>query len=61
VSFVVILWQLSEQAPLHLMGTQWQVTGYLVWAAVIYAAIGTWLTHLVGRALIWLNFYQQRY
>ena len=40
---------------------QWQVTGYLVWAAVIYAALGTWLTHLVGRALIWLNFYQQRY
>jgi putative ATP-binding cassette transporter len=60
-SFVVILWQLSEQAPLHLFGAQWQVTGYLVWAAVIYAALGTWLTHLVGRALIWLNFYQQRY
>jgi len=60
-SFVVILWQLSEQAPLHLFGSQWQITGYLVWAAVIYAAIGTWLTHLVGRALIWLNFYQQRY
>ena len=61
VSFVVILWQLSAQAPLHLFGAQWQVTGYLVWAAVIYAALGTWLTHLVGRALIWLNFYQQRY
>jgi putative ATP-binding cassette transporter len=49
VSFVVILWQLSAQAPLHLFGAQWQVTGYLVWAAVIYAALGTWLTHLVGR------------
>jgi putative ATP-binding cassette transporter len=61
VSFVVILWQLSAQAPLHLFGAQWEVTGYLVWAAVIYAALGTWLTHLVGRALIWLNFYQQRY
>jgi vitamin B12/bleomycin/antimicrobial peptide transport system ATP-binding/permease protein len=60
-SFVVILWQLSEQAPLHLFGAPWPIMGYLVWAAVIYAALGTWLTHLVGRALIWLNFYQQRY
>jgi putative ATP-binding cassette transporter len=60
-SFAVILWQLSEQAPVHLFGTQWPIAGYLVWAALIYAALGTWLTHLVGRALIWLNFYQQRY
>ena len=60
-SFVVILWLLSQQAPLHLFGGHWDVPGYLVWAALIYALLGTWLTHLVGRALIWLNFYQQRY
>jgi vitamin B12/bleomycin/antimicrobial peptide transport system ATP-binding/permease protein len=60
-SFVVILWQLSKQAPLQLFGTDLRITGYLVWAAIFYAALGTWLTHLVGRALIWLNFYQQRY
>ena len=60
-SFAVILWQLSEQAPLHLFGTPWPIAGYLVWAALVYAALGTWLTHLVGRPLIWLNFYQQRY
>src|SRR5262245_34742931 len=61
VSFVVILWGLSAQAPLHLLSGQWSIPGYLVWTAIIYAALGTWLTHLVGRALIWLNFYQQRY
>jgi vitamin B12/bleomycin/antimicrobial peptide transport system ATP-binding/permease protein len=60
-SFVVILWQLSAQAPLYVFGAEWPIMGYLVWAALIYAALGTWLTHLVGRALIWLNFYQQRY
>ncbi len=60
-SFVVILWVLSEEAPLQLFGGELSIPGYLVWAAVIYAALGTWLTHLVGRALIWLNFYQQRY
>lgn len=60
-SFVVILWQLSSPAPLHLFGGQWTIPGYLVWAAIIYAILGTWLTHLVGRALILLNFNQQRY
>ena len=60
-SFVVILWLLSEEAPLQLFGNQLTIPGYLVWAAIIYAALGTWLTHLVGRALIWLNFFQQRY
>ncbi len=37
------------------------LTGYLVWAALIYAVIGTWVTHLVGRPLVKLNFDQQRY
>jgi vitamin B12/bleomycin/antimicrobial peptide transport system ATP-binding/permease protein len=60
-SFVVILWLLSQEAPLQLFGNELTIPGYLVWAAIIYAAVGTWLTHLVGRALIWLNFFQQRY
>ncbi|MGO9401159.1 MAG: ABC transporter ATP-binding protein/permease [Xanthobacteraceae bacterium] len=60
-SFVVILWVLSEQAPLHLFGVQVAIPGYLVWAALFYAAIGTLLTHLIGWRLIPLNFQQQRF
>ena len=60
-SFVVILWVLSEQAPLHLFGAQLTIPGYLVWTALIYAAIGTALTHLIGWPLIPLNFQQQRF
>jgi vitamin B12/bleomycin/antimicrobial peptide transport system ATP-binding/permease protein len=60
-SFVVILWTLSEEAPLHLFGASFAIPGYLVWAALIYAIIGTWLTHLIGWPLIPLNFQQQRY
>jgi putative ATP-binding cassette transporter len=60
-SFVIILWGLSTAAPLTLYGVAWNIPGYLVWAALAYAAIGTLLTHLVGRPLIALNFYQQRY
>ena len=60
-SFVVILWTLSEQAPLHIAGIPFAIPGYLVWAALIYAVIGTWLTHLIGWPLIPLNFQQQRF
>jgi putative ATP-binding cassette transporter len=60
-SFVVILWGLSAAAPLTLYGETWNIPGYLVWAALGYAAVGTLLTHLIGRPLIALNFNQQRY
>jgi vitamin B12/bleomycin/antimicrobial peptide transport system ATP-binding/permease protein len=60
-SFVVILWMLSEGAPLHLFGSEWVIPGYLVWAALIYAVIGTAFTHLIGWPLVGLNFQQQRF
>ena len=44
--------------PLTLFGVT--IPGYMVWVALIYAAIGTTLTHLVGRPLAALNFRQQR-
>ena len=58
-SFVVILWNLSEDAPLTLFGVI--IHGYLVLAALIYAIVGTMLTHLIGWPLISLNFRQQRF
>lgn len=61
LSFMVILWGLSAAAPLHLFGMTLVIPGYLLWAALIYACIGTALTHLIGRALIALNFQQQRF
>jgi len=61
VSFVVILWGLSAQAPLQLFGTTLSIPGYLVWAALSYAAVGTFVTHFIGWRLIGLNFEQQRF
>jgi putative ATP-binding cassette transporter len=60
-SFIVILWTLSVAAPLHLFGREWNIPGYLVWAALIYALIGTYLTHVIGWPLVGLNFNQQRF
>ena len=60
-SFIVILWDLSNEAPLHLFGRDILIPGYLVWGALIYALLGTLLTHLIGRPLVGLNFQQQRF
>jgi vitamin B12/bleomycin/antimicrobial peptide transport system ATP-binding/permease protein len=56
-SFIAILWQLSGSATI--LGVE--VPGYMVWVALAYAVLGTWITHLVGRPLIGLTFEQQRY
>jgi putative ATP-binding cassette transporter len=61
ISFAFILWGLSNAAPLILFGTRIAIPGYLFWVALIYAFVGTILTHLIGRPLIRLNFMQQRY
>ena len=61
ISFVVILWTLSDQAPFQVFGYDIAIPGFLVWAAIIYAIAGTAITHLIGRPLIALNFQQQRY
>jgi vitamin B12/bleomycin/antimicrobial peptide transport system ATP-binding/permease protein len=58
VSFIVILWGLSQDFTLP--GTSIVVPGLLVWFAIVYAILGTWLTHLIGRPLIKLNFDQEK-
>jgi putative ATP-binding cassette transporter len=57
LSYLGILWGLS--GALTVFGIS--VPGYMVWVALIYAFVGTWLTHLVGRALVPLRFRQQRF
>jgi putative ATP-binding cassette transporter len=61
VSFVAILWGLSGALTLPLGGSSIAIPGYLVWVALVYAIVGTWLTNRIGRPLVRLNFDQQRY
>jgi len=56
VSFIVVLWGLS--GPLEVLGVS--IPGYMVWVALLYSVVGTWIAHLIGRPLIRLNFLQQR-
>ena len=61
VSFVFILWKLSGPLQFTLGGIDFHIEGYLVWVALCYSIIGTWVTHKVGHKLVNLNFVQQRY
>ena len=58
-SFIGILWTVS--GSIAIPGTALELPAYMVWAALLYALVGSWLTHAVGRPLARLNFMQQRY
>ena len=57
VSFAIVLWGLSRSFILP--GTAIAVPGFLFWVALIYAGLGTVITHLIGRPLIELYFQRQ--
>jgi putative ATP-binding cassette transporter len=62
ISFLFILWTLSGPLTIPLWGdAHIVIPGYLVFAAFIYAALGTWLTRRIGYPLVELMFNQQRY
>jgi putative ATP-binding cassette transporter len=60
-SFAAILWRLSGTLDLPLGVAHLEIPGYMLWAALLYALVGTWLTHYMGAPLIPLNFDQQRF
>lgn len=55
LSFLGVLWVLSAQI-IFVVGTQsFFIPGYLVWCALAFAVLGSWLTWSVGRPLIQLH------
>jgi vitamin B12/bleomycin/antimicrobial peptide transport system ATP-binding/permease protein len=55
-SFAWILWDLS--GSLTLWGIE--VPGYMLWVALVYAVVGSYLVVKIGRPLVGLNFQQQQ-
>lgn len=60
-SFVVILYNFSGSLSFTFMGKTWTINGYMLWASLLYSVIGTYITHIVGRKLVKINFIQQKY
>ncbi len=61
VLFLGVLWRLSDAFPMTSLGFSFNIPGYLIWIALLYALLGTLITHFIGRALVLFNFLQERY
>ncbi len=62
VSFSVILWNLSGSFNLeNIIGINIEIPGYLVWIALIYAIIGTYVAILIGKPLVQLDYSQEKF
>lgn len=55
LSFLGVLWVLSEQVVFTVGDRSFSISGYMVWCALAFALAGSWLTWLVGRPLIQLH------
>lgn len=60
VCFIFVLWNLSEVLSFSAAGQKIHIYGYLVWTALAYSVLGTWITHKVGHRLVSLNYLQQK-
>jgi putative ATP-binding cassette transporter len=61
VSFAAILWNLSEQWRFSWNGEELRIPGLMMWVAIAYALLAIWITHLVGRPLVSIQFDRQRF
>jgi putative ATP-binding cassette transporter len=55
ISFVGILWTLSGPLQVAFGSNQFDIPGYMVFAALIYAVIGSTLTYFIGRPMVDIN------
>lgn len=60
VCFIFVLWNLSEVLSFTAAEQEIHIYGYLVWTALAYSVLGTWITHKVGHRLVSLNYLQQK-
>jgi putative ATP-binding cassette transporter len=55
VAFAGVLWGLSRNFSFHIAGHDYAVPGFMLWAAILYAAAGSLLSYRVGHTLIARN------
>src|SRR3984885_4763635 len=52
IAFSGVLWTLSSDFAFHIAGRIFAIPGFMVWAAIIYAAAGSLMSYWVGGTLI---------
>lgn len=51
-SFIGVLWQHSHGLALPIAGREVEIPGFMVWCALFYAGLASWLSWRVGRPLV---------
>jgi putative ATP-binding cassette transporter len=54
-SFGTLLWRMSTHWRLQIGPSELQIPGLMLWVAIVYATVATFVTHLVGRRLVPIN------
>ena len=60
ITFAAVLWQLSGSIVVPVFGGI-TIPGYMLFVAILYSVIGTWLTYRIGKPLVGVNFERQRF
>lgn len=60
VTFITILWTIAGALTLTAFGTPLVIPGYMVWAAALYAVLGSLIIQKVGHPLVSINYQQQK-
>ncbi len=55
MSFAGILWVLSQDFSFRIAGEDYPIPGFMLWAAILYAGLGSLLSYRVGHSLIARN------
>ncbi|MGH8148817.1 MAG: ABC transporter ATP-binding protein/permease [Steroidobacteraceae bacterium] len=55
LTFSGVLWVLSRSFAFDFAGRSYPIPGFMVWAAILYAGVGSLLSHWVGKSLIHRN------
>jgi len=58
--FGYILWDVSGAIQFTLFDVDFNIPGYMLWVAVLYASLSIYLTHKIGKPMMFLNFERQR-
>jgi len=60
VWFSIVLWSTAGALVIMMGGTPVQIQGYMLWAAIAYAIVGSLLTNKIGHPLVSINYQLQR-
>lgn len=61
VSYSIIIWSLSETWLFSINGHDYTIPGALLWAAILYALLGSFVMEKIGKPIVSLDYKQQQY